>query len=130
MSSDAKKPAAGAPLQTAPLLRALDKSEQVHEKVEQAATDLSAVNAVLKDEIADGVPLAKIELALTQSEKVESEVQEAAAELADVNDALAEEIDNARAESALDSEERLRSRARDRHRVIALSMMQLPACRT
>lgn len=93
MSSDAEKPAVGAPRQTAPLVRALDKSEQVHEKVEQAATDLSAVNAVLKDEIADGVPLAKVELALTQSEKVESKVQEAANELVDVNDALAEEID-------------------------------------
>jgi diguanylate cyclase (GGDEF)-like protein len=93
MSSDDKKPAAGAPHQTAPLFRALDKSAQVHAKVKQAATALSAINAVLKDEIADGMPLAKIELALIQSEKVVSQVQQAAAELIDVNDALAKEID-------------------------------------
>ena len=55
MSSDDEKPAAGAPHQTAPLFRALDKSAQVHEKVEHAATTLSAINAVLKDGIADGI---------------------------------------------------------------------------
>ncbi len=92
MSSDDEKPAAGAPHQTAPLLRALDKSAQVHEKVEQAATALSAINAVLKVEIADGMPLAKIELALIQSEMVVRQVQQAAVELIDVNDALAKEI--------------------------------------
>lgn len=117
MSSDAETPAAGFPLQTAPLRRALDKSEQVHEKVEQAATDLSAVNAVLKDEIADGVPLAKVELALTQSEKVEGKVQEAADELIDVNDALAEEIDERhKLENRLSNTHRALSESRARER--------------
>ena len=117
MSSDASKPAAETPHPTAPLLRALNKSEQVHEKVEQAATDLSAVNAVLKDEIAEGVPLAKIELALTQSEEVESNVQEAAAELVDVNDALAEEIDERhQLEDRLSNSDRALSESRARER--------------
>ena len=39
-----------------PLSRALDQSEQVKDKVEECAADLSSVNAVLKEEIADGVP--------------------------------------------------------------------------
>jgi len=82
-----------APYETAPLTRALDQSERVQDKVEQAAVDLSLVNAVLKDEIAEGLPLAKVELALNQSEAVEVKVQEAAAELVAVNDALALEID-------------------------------------
>ncbi|HXK18780.1 MAG TPA: diguanylate cyclase, partial [Polyangiaceae bacterium] len=78
---------------TASLGRVLDRSEQVVDKVEQAALDLSSVNAALKDELAEGVSLAKVETALSQSEAVEVKVQEAAADLVSVNDALAEEID-------------------------------------
>jgi len=73
----------------------LDQSKQVQDKVEQAASELSSVNA-LKDEIADGVPLAKVEHALNQSEAVEVKVQEAAQELVDVNEALSNEIDERR----------------------------------
>ncbi len=124
MSSDAEKPTAETLHPTAPLRRALDKSEQVHEKVEQAATDLSAVNAVLKDEIADGLPLAKIELALTQSEKVESKVQEAASELVDVNDALAEEIDERhQLEDRLSHSDRALSESRARERTASHSAL-------
>ena len=85
--------------------------------MEQAATDLSAVNAVLKDEIADGVPLTKIEHALTESEKVESKVQEAADELVDVNDALTEEIDERHhLEERLSHSDRALSESRARER--------------
>jgi diguanylate cyclase (GGDEF)-like protein len=84
------------PLACAPLSRALDQSEHVQDKVEKAAVDLSTVNAVLKDEIAAGVPLAKVENALNQSEVVEVNIQEAAAELVAVNDMLAVEIDERR----------------------------------
>ena len=80
----------------APLSRALDQSEQVHDKVEQAAVDLSSVNAVLKDEVAQGVPLVKVETALDRSEVIEVHIQEAAADLVAVNDALADEIDERR----------------------------------
>lgn len=92
MSSDSDKPAA-VPKKSEALNRALDRSEQVHEKVEQAAVDLSVVNDALKDELGEGVPLARVESALNQSEAVELKVQEAAAELNAVNDALAAEID-------------------------------------
>ncbi|HMG56911.1 MAG TPA: GGDEF domain-containing protein [Kofleriaceae bacterium] len=81
------------PDEIAPLRQLLGQSERVQDKVEQAATDLLSVNAVLKDEIAEGVPLAKVERALTQSEAIEVRVQEAAEELVAVNDALALEID-------------------------------------
>jgi diguanylate cyclase len=76
---------------TAPLIDALNQSEQVHEKVEQAATDLSAVNAVMKAQV-DSTPPAKVERALRKSESVEAKVQEAATELATVNDALGREL--------------------------------------
>jgi diguanylate cyclase len=95
MASDPGKPSTE-PHATLALSRALGQSERVHEKVEQAAVDLSSVNAVLKDEIAHGVPLAKVETALDQSEKVEVHIQEAAADLVAVNDALANEVDERR----------------------------------
>jgi diguanylate cyclase (GGDEF)-like protein len=92
MTSNPDKSAA--PLDTtASLGSLLDRSEQVVEKVEQAAVDLSSVNESLKDKIAVGVPLVKVEGALNKSEAVEVQVQEAAADLASVNDALADEID-------------------------------------
>ncbi len=96
MSSKADKPRARAPNTTAPLVRALHQSEQVHDKVEQAAVDLSSVNTLLKDGIAEGVPVAKVARALHQNETVEVKVQDAAAELVVVNDTLAEGIDEHR----------------------------------
>ena len=96
MESHPGKPSTETQPILAPLSRALDQSEQVHGKVEQAALDLSSVNAVLKDQIAQGVPLAKVETALDQSEEIEVHIQEAAADLVAVNDALADEIDERR----------------------------------
>jgi diguanylate cyclase (GGDEF)-like protein len=81
------------PYETAPLTRVLGQSELVQDKVAQAASDLSSVNAALKEEIAEGVPLTKVELVLDQSEAIEVRVQEAADELIAVNDALALEVD-------------------------------------
>ncbi len=78
---------------TAPLSRALDQSEQVKDKVEECAVELSAVNAVLKEEVSDGVTVEEVERALALSEEVEVKVQQCAEDLATVNDALAEEID-------------------------------------
>jgi diguanylate cyclase (GGDEF)-like protein len=93
MGLDEKSPLRRIHDTVAPISRALDQSEQVQDKVKKAADDLSSVNAVLKDEIANSGTLAKVELALDGSEAVEAKVQEAATELAAVNDALAEEID-------------------------------------
>ncbi len=89
-------PLAEAPPLLLPLSRALNQSEQVHEKVEQAALDLSSVNAVLKEEIDHGVPLAKVESALDESQLIETHIQEAAADLVLVNGALADEIEQRR----------------------------------
>jgi diguanylate cyclase len=93
MNSDARNPIARPPNETAPLSRALDQSQQVQDKVEQAGVGLASVNAALKGEVAERVPLAKVENALNESEAIEVKVQEAAAELVAVNDALALEID-------------------------------------
>ena len=93
MNSDGEKAGAAKVLVPAPLIRALDQSEQVKDKVEQCAAELSSVNAVLQEEIADGVPLQEVERALGMSEEVEVKVQQCAEDLAAVNDTLAEEID-------------------------------------
>ena len=76
-----------------PLSRALNQSEQVKDKVEQCAADLSSVNAVLKEEMAEGMSTHEVERALDMSEEVEVKVQQCAEDLAAVNDALAQEID-------------------------------------
>ena len=93
MKSDGEKARGGKLLVPAPLTRALDQSEQVKDKVEQCAAELSSVNAVLKEEITDGVPVHEVERALDMSEEVEVKVLQCAEDLATVNDALAEEID-------------------------------------
>jgi diguanylate cyclase len=77
-----------------PLVRVLDQSESVQEKVEAAATDLASVNVVLKDEVHRGAPLQDVRGALDKSIDVEVKMQEAAGELIAVNDALAIEIDD------------------------------------
>jgi len=77
----------------APLARVLGQSDQVQEKVEDAADDLTEVNAALKQGIARGTPEHEVVGALKQSDNVEEKVQEAAEELEIVNDALADEVD-------------------------------------
>jgi diguanylate cyclase len=93
MDSAGDKAATTNVLVTAPLSRALDQSEQVKDKVEECAVELSAVNAVLKEEVSEGVTVDEVERALALSEEVEVKVQQCAEDLATVNDALAEEID-------------------------------------
>jgi len=75
-----------------PLHRALDQTERVKEKVEAAAVELADVNAVLKDNVANGAPPVQVQHALDKSEAVEVKVQEAAEELVAVNTALTEEV--------------------------------------
>jgi diguanylate cyclase (GGDEF)-like protein len=93
MGMNTERPASGAPPGGAPLADVLNQSEQVHDKVEQAALDLSAVNRVLKNEIAPTPPHPNVAGALRKSERVEAKVQEAAADLVTVNDALAKEVE-------------------------------------
>ena len=75
-----------------PLVKALNQSEYVKEKVEECAQELSSVNEVLKHEITEHLPLEQVEQALQQSEEVEAKVQECADDLSLVNQALADEI--------------------------------------
>ena len=76
----------------APLVKALNQSEQVKEKVQECAEELASVNEVLKHEITEHLPLEQVEEALHQSEEVEAKVQECADDLSLVNQTLAEEI--------------------------------------
>ena len=92
MSSEGKKVATGKTLEPTPLIRALDKSEQVKDKVEQCAAELSSVNAVLKKDIAEGVPLQEVARAINISGEVEVKVQECVEDLVTVNNALTDEI--------------------------------------
>lgn len=76
----------------APLVTALNQSEQVKQKVEECAADLSSINEVLKQEVTADLPLEQVQHALKQSEEVEVKVQECADDLSLVNRALAKEI--------------------------------------
>ena len=83
-------------LEPTSLTRALGQNEQVKDKVEECAADLSSVNAVLKQEVAEGGAPHEVERAVSQNEEVEVKVQECADDLAVVNTALTEEIDERR----------------------------------
>ena len=89
MKKPLKSPVAkGSPL----LVRALTQSEQVKDKVETCAVELSEVNTVLKGELIEHLPLEDIHKALEQSAHVEQQVQECADDLHQVNRNLAKEI--------------------------------------
>jgi len=75
------------------LENALKKSQEVKDKVEKCAIELSTVNETVKKEMAAGITLQQAEEALAQSERVEDKVQECAGELDEVNNVLAQEID-------------------------------------
>ena len=88
-------PGAGAPHETTPaksLTRVLGQSEQVKDLVVEAAEELSSVNTVLKQELAEGNPHPGVEDALEKSEAVEDKVQDASEKLAVVNLALKDEV--------------------------------------
>jgi len=92
MASDTEETTRPTRAKAAPLVTALTQSEQVKDKVEECAEELSSVNEVLKQEVTERVPLEKVEQALHQSEEVEAKVQECADDLSLVNQALAVEI--------------------------------------
>ena len=64
-----------------PLEIALNQSEQVKDKVEECAQELSSINEVLKEKIAEHPTLEQVEHALHESEQVEDKVQECADDL-------------------------------------------------
>jgi len=92
MGSDVTETATQAVVIVSPLENALNHSEQIKGKVEECAQELSSVNAVIKEEIIEHLPLEQVEQALLQSEQVEEKVQECADDLSLVNQVLTEEI--------------------------------------
>ena len=71
------------------LEKALEKSQDVKEKMVSCVTELSTVNETVKQEMAAGMTLQQAKKALAQTESVEDKVQECADELQEVNQALA-----------------------------------------
>ena len=78
----------------APVLleKALEKSQEVKEKMVDCVTELSTVNETVKTDLTAGITLRQAKAALAQTESVEEKVQECADELHEVNEALAQEI--------------------------------------
>ena len=78
-----------------PLLEtALERYEDVKEKMEDCALELSTVNETVKKEIDDGITLQLAKKTLLQSEVVEHKVQGCASELHEVNLMLGEQIED------------------------------------
>ena len=75
-----------------PIKTVLGQSEAVKDLVDEAAVELSSVNAVLRQEVADGDAAPGVEDALEKTEIVEDKVQEAADKLSEVNLALKQEV--------------------------------------
>lgn len=71
---------------------ALGQSEQVKQKVEECAEKLSTVNAVLKEEMTNHLPLHRMKDALIKSKEVENKVEECVEDLSSVNASLEKEI--------------------------------------
>lgn len=74
------------------LEKALEKSQEVKEKMVDCVTELSSVNETVKTEMTAGITLGQAKAALAQTESVGDKVQECADELHEVNEALAQEI--------------------------------------
>jgi len=101
-------------VQTEPLLvKALMQSEQVKNKVEECAQELSLVNTVLKVELDEQLGSGDIQDALMQSEQIEEKVQECVDDLHAVNTALAQEVtERKRLEQKLSDSKAQEERAR------------------
>jgi len=76
----------------ASLKHVLKKNEKIKETVEQAASDLTEVNEVLKQEKGADVPVQVIKKVITQNKEVEYKVAKAADDLHQVNAELAQEM--------------------------------------
>lgn len=75
------------------LTEARDLNVQVQDNVEQSASELLVLNAVLKQEIPDHLKTGDVAQALQRTDVLEGRIQEAASELAQVNAALSHEIE-------------------------------------
>ena len=80
------------PVKSTLLQQALDQNETAQETVEQSATELVMINAVLKQEIPPAVQTGDVAQALQKTDELESRIQSSADELAQVNKTLKQEI--------------------------------------
>lgn len=76
-----------------PLGRALEQNETALDSVEQSATELVMIHAVLTQEIPDEVQIGEVAQALQKTDELEIKMNGAVQELAQVNEVLAQEID-------------------------------------
>ena len=74
-STDSKEPV---PAKSISLGRVLGQSEDIKESVEEAASDLAAVNVALKQDGKAGFPVQTVEEAVAQNEEVQQKVAKAA----------------------------------------------------
>lgn len=88
-SKDLKKTV---PTKNISLRRVLNKNEKIKETVKQAASELTSVNEVLKQEKKVNIPVQTIQEAITQNEGVEHKVAKAADDLNQVNAELTKEV--------------------------------------
>lgn len=76
-----------------PLARALDQNEAAKEAVEQSASELLVINAVLKQELPARAQSGDVAQALQKTDALETKISVAAQDMAEVNEVLAQEID-------------------------------------
>ncbi|MBA4144107.1 MAG: diguanylate cyclase [Nitrosospira sp.] len=74
------------------LEKALEKSQEVKEKMVDCVTELSSVNETVKTGMTTGITLRQAKAALAQTENVEERIQECADELHEVTEVLTQEI--------------------------------------
>lgn len=77
---------------TTTLGRALGQNEAAQEAIEQSASELAVINAVLKQELPEHVQSNDVVMALEKNDALETRIQETAQDLAEVNEALSQEI--------------------------------------
>ena len=77
---------------TPSLARARDQSAAIQGTVQDSASELAVINAVLKQELPDAVQKGEIAQALQKAEEMEGRIQDAAEDLNEVNQLLEDEI--------------------------------------
>ncbi|MEO7320882.1 MAG: EAL domain-containing protein, partial [Nitrosospira sp.] len=76
------------------LEKALEKNQDVKDKIENSAVELSTVNETVKQEMAAGSTLPQVKNTLERSENVAEKMIECVVELHEVNEVLIQEIDD------------------------------------
>lgn len=92
MNLDSRSTGKPIPVTNPSLGRVLSLTEEIKENVEEAASDLSSVNEILKQGKEVALPAQAIENALVQNESVENQMAKAAVDLHQVNTDLATEV--------------------------------------